>query len=69
MLSNDVNALLSDKKKLLSEIYLDLQTFFEKKYGPDTVVFMSADPKISIQLLADALNTIAKSGLKDVRLI
>lgn len=40
MLSNDVNALLADKKKLLSEIYFELQRFFENKYGSDTVVIM-----------------------------
>ena len=40
MLSNDVNALLTDKKRLLSEVYFELQQFFENKYGPDTVVFM-----------------------------
>ncbi len=40
MLSNDVNALLSDKSKLLSETYFDLQRYFEQKYGDDTVVFM-----------------------------
>ena len=40
MLSNDVNALLNDKKKLLSETYLELQQLFEAKYGPDTVVWM-----------------------------
>lgn len=40
MLSNDVNALLSDKSKLLSETYFDLQRYFEQKYGEDTVVFM-----------------------------
>ncbi len=40
MLSNDVNAILNDKSKLLSEIYFDLQRYFEEKYGEDTVVFM-----------------------------
>ncbi len=40
MLSHDVNSILSDKTKLLSEIYFDLQRYFEEKYGTDTVVFM-----------------------------
>lgn len=40
MLSTDINALLTDKKKLLTEIYFDLQRHFETKYGADTVVFM-----------------------------
>ncbi|MEA3373426.1 MAG: DNA mismatch repair protein [Campylobacterota bacterium] len=40
MLSTDVNDILSDKSKLLSEIYFDLQRYFEEKYGTDTVVFM-----------------------------
>lgn len=40
MLSNDVNALLLNESKLLSETYFDLQRYFEQKYGDDTVVFM-----------------------------
>jgi DNA mismatch repair protein MutS len=40
MLSTDIDALLTDKKKLLTEIYFDLQRHFEAKYGEDTVVFM-----------------------------
>ncbi|MRJ01814.1 MAG: DNA mismatch repair protein [Epsilonproteobacteria bacterium] len=36
----DLNALLNDKKRLLTEIYFDLQKIFEEKYGPDTVIFM-----------------------------
>jgi DNA mismatch repair protein MutS len=31
---------LSDKKKLLTEIYFDLQRYYEKKYGHDTLVLM-----------------------------
>jgi len=40
MLSTDVDAILSDKKKLLTETYFELQRHFETKYGRDTVVFM-----------------------------
>ena len=32
--------LLSDKKKLLTQIYFDLQRYYETKYGKDTVVLM-----------------------------
>ncbi len=39
------------------------------KDAPDATVFLSLDPQVSIQLLADALNAVAKSGLKDVRLL
>lgn len=40
MQSSQVNKLLNNKDKLLTEIYFDLQRFFEQKYGQDTVVFM-----------------------------
>jgi len=36
----ELERLLNDKKRLLTEIYFELQSFFERKYGPDTVVFM-----------------------------
>ena len=37
---DEVNAILSDKKKLITEIYFDLQLLFERKYGKDTVILM-----------------------------
>ncbi len=40
MLSSQADAILQDKSKLLTEIYFDLQSHFESKYGNDTVVFM-----------------------------
>jgi DNA mismatch repair protein MutS len=40
MVSTSYNELLSDKSKLLTEVYFELQTEFEKKYGEKTVVFM-----------------------------
>ena len=40
MLATEITALLTDKKKLLTEVYFELQTHFETKYGSDTVVFM-----------------------------
>ena len=40
MQSSDVNKILNSKDRLLTEIYFELQQFFEKKYGSDTVVFM-----------------------------
>ncbi len=40
MLASEINTLLSDKKKLLTEVYFELQRHFESKYGHDTVVFM-----------------------------
>ncbi len=35
-----INELLNDKKRLLTDIYFELQKLFEEKYGPDTVVLM-----------------------------
>ncbi|WP_353662066.1 HNH endonuclease [Hydrogenimonas sp. SS33] len=35
-----INELLNDKKRLLTDIYFELQKIFEEKYGPDTVVVM-----------------------------
>lgn len=40
MNTEELGAILNDKKKLLSEIYFELQTACEKKYGPDTVVLI-----------------------------
>ncbi|NOQ32184.1 MAG: DNA mismatch repair protein [Helicobacteraceae bacterium] len=40
MRSEVIENILGDKSKLLTEIYFDLQTHFESKYGKDTVVFM-----------------------------
>ncbi|RLA75330.1 MAG: DNA mismatch repair protein, partial [Epsilonproteobacteria bacterium] len=40
MRSSDVSDILNNKEKLLTQTYFDLQTFFEDKYGKDTVVFM-----------------------------
>ena len=36
----ELNSLLNDKKKLLTQIYFELQQFFEKRYGENTVVIM-----------------------------
>jgi DNA mismatch repair protein MutS len=35
-----IAGLLNSKEKLLTEIYFDLQLFFEDKYGKNTIVFM-----------------------------
>ena len=35
-----ITEILSQKKKLLTEIYFDLQLHFEQKYGKDALVFM-----------------------------
>ncbi len=40
MALSEVDALLNDKKKLLTEIYFDLQKHYEAKYGENTVVLM-----------------------------
>ena len=40
MLSSDVDSILNNKDKLLTQTYFDLQRYFEDKYGQDTVVFM-----------------------------
>ncbi len=40
MLASEITSLLTDKKKLLTEVYFELQTYFETKYGKDTVIFM-----------------------------
>jgi DNA mismatch repair protein MutS len=40
MRSSDVDKILNNKDKLLTQIYFDLQRYFEEKYGSDTVVFM-----------------------------
>lgn len=40
MNTEDLGAILNDKKKLLSEIYFELQAACEAKYGPDTLVII-----------------------------
>ncbi|MBU1643330.1 DNA mismatch repair protein, partial [bacterium] len=40
MLATEITSLLTDKKKLLAEVYFELQAYFESKYGKDTVIFM-----------------------------
>ena len=40
MRSSDVDSILNNKNKLLTQTYFDLQRYFEEKYGQDTVVFM-----------------------------
>ena len=35
-----VTEILSQKKKLLTEVYFDLQLHFEEKYGEDALVLM-----------------------------
>jgi len=35
-----ITEILSQKKKLLTEIYFDLQLHFEEKYGKDALVLM-----------------------------
>lgn len=40
MFASDVDSILNNKDKLLTQIYFDLQRYFEDKYGRDTVVFM-----------------------------
>ena len=40
MQTEAINELLNDKKRLLTDIYFELQRIFERKYGPDTVVLM-----------------------------
>ena len=40
MKSSEIEKILNQKNRLLTQIYFDLQSFFENKYGNDTVVFM-----------------------------
>jgi len=40
MLSSEIEKILNNKNKLLTQIYFELQRHFEEKYGNDTVVFM-----------------------------
>ncbi len=40
MKSSDVSHILNNKERLLTQVYFDLQRYFEEKYGNDTIVFM-----------------------------
>jgi DNA mismatch repair protein MutS len=37
---NNISELLNDKKRLLTDIYIEIQQLFEQKYGSNTVVLM-----------------------------
>ncbi|MFA6138369.1 MAG: DNA mismatch repair protein [Sulfurimonas sp.] len=40
MRSSDLDSIINNREKLLTQTYFDLQRYFEEKYGKDTVVFM-----------------------------
>ncbi|MDT8337801.1 MAG: DNA mismatch repair protein [Sulfurimonas sp.] len=40
MFASEINSILNNKEKLLTQVYFELQRHFEEKYGRDTVVFM-----------------------------
>ncbi|TKI69733.1 DNA mismatch repair protein [Sulfurimonas crateris] len=40
MFASEINSILNNKEKLLTQVYFELQRYFEEKYGRDTVVFM-----------------------------
>lgn len=40
MRSSEIDSILNNKDRLLTQTYFDLQRYFEDKYGHDTVVFM-----------------------------
>jgi DNA mismatch repair protein MutS len=40
MRSSDIENILNNKERLLTQTYFDLQRYFETKYGTDSVVFM-----------------------------
>lgn len=40
MRSSDVESILNNKDRLLTQTYFDLQRYFEQKYGQDTIIFM-----------------------------
>ena len=40
MHASQINEILNSKEKLLTQTYFELQSYFEQKYGKDTVVFM-----------------------------
>ena len=40
MRSSEIDLILNNKDKLLTQTYFELQKYFEEKYGTDTVVFM-----------------------------
>lgn len=40
MFASEINSILNNKEKLLTQVYFEPQRHFEEKYGRDTVVFM-----------------------------
>ena len=61
MLPTDVNSILNNKDKLLTQTYFELQGFFEKKYGDDTVVFMEIGTFFEVYEINNDENQIGKA--------
>ena len=53
--------LLSNKKRLLSEIYFELQQYFEKKYGNDTIVIIEIGSFFEIYEVNNSTMKIGKA--------
>ncbi len=56
-----LNKLLSDKKKLLTQTYFDIQSYFEKLYGSDVVVLMEVGSFFEIYEVANEELHIGKA--------
>jgi DNA mismatch repair protein MutS len=55
-----VQALLSDTSRSLIEVYLDLQRYFETKYGPDALVMMEVGSFFEVYGVDNDTETIGK---------
>ncbi len=64
MSTEEIGALLSDKTKLLSEIYFELQAACEAKYGLDTLVIIEVGPFFEIYEVNNEKMKIGKA--KDI---
>ncbi len=56
-----LNKLLGDKKKLLTQTYFDIQSYFEKLYGSDVVVLMEVGSFFEIYEVANEELQIGKA--------
>jgi DNA mismatch repair protein MutS len=58
---NDVEAILSQKNKLLTEVYFELQAYYENKYGNDALVLMEIGTFFEVYEVNNSEHKIGKA--------
>lgn len=61
MNTEDLNKKLADKKRLLTDIYFDLQDGFEQKYGKDVLIFLELGSFFEIYAVDNEIMQLGKA--------